>query len=253
MTQWSAASHIGTRQHNEDAWAAHSVEAGEERWNIWAVADGLGGHEGGQLAARTAVAAATAPAVMLGDDPMATVGRGMRAAQGAVAAQIERSGLRDMSTTLVVLAAYQGRLAWGHSGDSRIYRFREGKAQLLTRDHSLAWVLATSEGYPLTDIRAMPERNQLISVLGNAEPRIEISKATNIEAGDVLLLCTDGWWDPMDERTMESRLAESATPDEWLCAMSDFIARAGDSEQDNHTALAVFFNRFQGGILRPDH
>lgn len=243
LSHWFALSNIGARQHNEDAWAANSAVSVENgTWNIWAVADGLGGHEGGQVAARLAVEAATSPALMSEADPAAVVDKAIRAAQNAVLAEINKSGHYDMSTTLVVLASWQGHIAWGHVGDSRVYRFRDGKHELLTRDHSLAWALALSEGRDIGDLRTMAERNQLISVLGQAEPRIEVGSAVEIVRGDRYLLCTDGWWEPVTEPIMANCLAVNTEPEEWLRCMNAHIAVVNNTEQDNHTALAVFFD-----------
>lgn len=241
LSHWFALSNIGVRQCNEDAWAANcSTSVDEGTRNIWAVADGLGGHEGGQVAARLAVEAATSPAWLSETDPAVVVGKAMRAAQDAVQAEIKKSGHFDMSTTLVILASWQGRIAWGHVGDSRLYRFRDGKHELLTRDHSLAWVLAMSEGRDIGDLRTMPERNKLISVLGRTEPRIEVGSTVEIVPGDRFLMCTDGWWEPVTEPIMTNCLAASIGPEDWLRRMNAHIASVNNAEQDNHTALAVF-------------
>ena len=229
-------SRSGGRSRNEDAHA--SVRARD--CGVWAVADGLGGHAGGDVAARVAADAAVAAAATPPDLAADALAACVHAAHRAVAqAQAHEPALRTMRSTLALLAIDGRRARWTHVGDTRLYRFSGGRIVDVTKDHSLAAALRRD---PRHDAAPSAGRNQLLRTLGESdEPAADVAPAAvAIAAGDAFLLCSDGWWDWLHGTEMEIDLAGAASPGEWLERMEDrLLVRASDGF-DNYTALAVW-------------
>lgn len=129
----SAATHVGRRENNEDNFLH------EPGLRLFAVADGMGGHEGGEVASAIAVQRLREAVCEAGTDATAeaVLGSAMERTQAAVCAA-RRGRLKHMGSTLSALLLRPDHAAIGHVGDSRIYRLRRGELELLTRDHSLA-------------------------------------------------------------------------------------------------------------------
>lgn len=224
---------IGSRQRNEDAYGAAPEGA---RLSAWVVADGVGGQPGGAQAARAAVnGALTAIAAADAATPVA-VRDALEAAQHAVERAREEDGGSPLMSTTIVLLASDGRdAAWGHVGDSRIYRVRDGAAEVLTRDHTLAAAAAALTG---RDADAPAHENQLLSSLGAGEPVYDVA-AEPLRAGDTFLLCSDGVWSHVARTAVAGELAAASTLDDWLTRLERRVVAAADPQQDNYTALAV--------------
>jgi serine/threonine protein phosphatase PrpC len=158
--------------------------------------------------------------------------------------QVGAHGQRRMHATLVVLwiDTRYDRAVWSHVGDSRLYRLRYGKVDLVTADDSVVQRLL--EGGLLTPQQAQdhPMKNQLLAALGmvdGVEPHTP-DEAVPIEDGDAFLLCTDGWWSQLDETELCETFACTDTPEEWLDAMSALISQRASPGQDNFSAIAVW-------------
>jgi PPM family protein phosphatase len=231
------------RQSNQD-YLGHLTS---DQANCWVVADGLGGHKGGEVASRMAVEAILES---FRTNPEATpdaIRQHLDAAQQAILDQQQADPtLAFMRTTVVVLVADKGKAIWGHVGDSRLYAFREGRLVFQTKDHSVSQSLASSGEIHPEDIRFHEDRNRLLRTLGQeGELRPTIpEKALSLEAGDGFLLCTDGFWEQVTETEMEVDLVKVNTPEEWLEKMRSRLLRRTLAEDalmsDNYTALAVF-------------
>lgn len=233
------ASHIGGRRRNEDACAYWLSDAG----CCWCVADGAGGHGGGDVAARLVVDHVLQGFSACPEVSVDSAARLIRTAHEEVMRAKQVHGADDMhATCALLLLDRQKQLAvWGHVGDSRVYLFREGLLVFQTRDHSLVQNMIDA-GYGNTEmIRTHPQRSLLTSAIGNAG-ELELSIAAEplpVQAGDQFLLCSDGWWEYVREDTMQLKLADSADVDIWLSSMADLIACDGKPNHDNYTAIAV--------------
>jgi len=192
------------RHHNEDAFLLR------DDLGLYVVADGMGGHAAGEVAAGLAVAEieriveSTRNAAETtwpdGWDPrlpcdanrlaFASI-QAHRRVTGAVDAD---PGLRGMGATVVValLSSQRDRLTVGHVGDSRAYLFRDGQLQLLTSDHS--WVHEQVVAGLLSEdaARSHPLKNVVTRALGGAQEPVAEVREHEIRAGDLLLLCSDG-------------------------------------------------------------
>lgn len=186
----------GGRHNNEDRTTyCYSRDA-----LLLVVADGMGGHHYGEVAAQIAVQTLAdtfqREARPLLADPFRFLQKGMSNAHHAILDYASRHRLRDTPRTTCVACVVQDSIAyWAHAGDSRLYLMRNGKVQAQTRDHSRIRLLL-EEGL-ITEAQAAehPERNKIYSCLGSpTPPEIEFSRKTPLDHGDVVLLCTDGLW-----------------------------------------------------------
>lgn len=183
------------------------------------VADGMGGHPGGDVASRIAAEMAAkvlteAAGTGRADDPVThmrtAMARSVVSAHEAIRAQGRRDPeLSGMGTTLtaMIVDASAGRYVLGHVGDSRAYLFRDGRLTQLTRDDT--WVQERVEASQLTPAQARrhPFGHLLTQCLGLDDPPIPHIRGGEIEEGDAYLLCTDGLVGMLEDEEMERILA----------------------------------------------
>jgi serine/threonine protein phosphatase PrpC len=242
----SILSRQGGREHNEDAcghW--HS-----ERHLCCVVADGAGGHGGGDIASKLAVRHvieqfAAAPL----DTPEEVADLLMDTNATVLRHQASGGVQRDMHSTVVALFIDlgDGRALWGHAGDSRLYVFRNGQMLTRTRDHSVVQQLVDAGLLSPDQLRRHPQRSELLSALGTEADLIRVSAASRpwaLRDGDVFLLCTDGLWEFVNEAEMSASLARAANPADWLGRMGDIVlhhaAHRGDAHHDNFSGIALW-------------
>lgn len=228
--RYGAHTDIGrVRDHNEDTLLA--------RPPVFAVADGMGGHEAGEVASSLAVATVqsvdTDP-----DDPEDWVGRVVDSANTAVYAKgTQRGGALRMGTTLTVAYAAPDAIYLGHVGDSRAYLLHDGRLRQLTDDHSLVaeWV---RQGRITADEAAVhPQRSVITRALG-IDDAVQIDTLRVVPtAGDRLLLCSDGLTGCVSDADIAATLRDVADPDEAAQALVD-QANSGGGD-DNITAVVV--------------
>ena len=203
-------SHAGTsdvgrkRTHNEDAYLLLPEE------NLFCVADGMGGHASGEVAARIAVEEMAEFFRMTGRDEEATWPYKMDPARGydenrlltgvklANLRIFERSAtdqrLRGMGTTIVAVSFPRAgdAVLVAHVGDSRVYLLRGGALRQLTEDHSLLNDYKKSRALTPEEIEAFPHKNVIVRALGMKDT-VEVDLVRHpLQDGDVLLLCSDG-------------------------------------------------------------
>jgi serine/threonine protein phosphatase PrpC len=217
-------SEAGDRPVNQDA-VAHSGEC-------WVLADGLGGHGGGEQAARIAVGQASACGGLQSAFTAAN--------EAVLAAQRENPSLSQMRTTLVILQITGAQAAWAHAGDSRLYHLRGARIVAQTRDHSFTQALVDSGQIPAAAIRHHEDRSRLLRTVGTPDSKPEISAPVTVSAGDAFLLASDGFWEHVTEREMEVAYAKSETPREWLDRLRERIYATQVTDRDNLSAIAVF-------------
>jgi PPM family protein phosphatase len=187
------------RTENEDSFCYAEPESAEEflkRGRLVVVADGMGGHEGGQVASRLATEAVRD--VFLNGtvaDPADALVAAYQAAHNAILdyahGHPEFSG---MGTTCTSAVLRDGQLVYGHVGDSRLYLLRMGAITRLTRDQSYVQQMVDKGLITPEEAQTHPSRNILTSALGS-ETSVEADFAETpipLQAGDLLLLCTDG-------------------------------------------------------------
>jgi PPM family protein phosphatase len=231
----------GGRKNNED----YSDFAVGSPWGYWVVADGLGGHGGGEEASRSAVETILAGARNEGEATPAVLRGFIESAHHAIRAAQRNGGPEAMRTTVALLASDGSRALWAHVGDSRIYHFRGGQLMHQTADHSVPQLLADAGDISRQEIRSHADRSRLLRALGQDDtPQVTVlERPERLQSGDAFLLCSDGWWEHVTEVEMLADLAKAADPEEWLDRMMDRIFERVDGQHDNYTAIGVLVAR----------
>ncbi len=204
MTLESAFSaHQGGREEQQD----HVDVLVAERDRLLVVADGMGGHAGGQIASRAALETARQLWQQWDRDsktPQEFLGQVIATAHEAINRLGEEQGLQPRSTC-VMLYLDGERAVWSHVGDSRLYRFRDGKLQNRTRDHSVPQMLLDMGKITEEDVATHPDQNRLTQSLGgDSDPEPDFGEES-LKSGDAFLLCSDGLW----ERVTPDRMIEA--------------------------------------------
>lgn len=231
----------GGRARNEDACGVWS----NQRTCFCVLADGAGGHGGGDVASKLVVKHALAWLRATPSCSAAALEAALRSANEAVvAAQKEEQRLQDMRATAAVLGVdtLAAKAVWGHLGDSRIYCFRNGRVVVQTRDHSVVQSMVDAGYIGARELSSAQERSKLLCAMGDAdhfEPEIEPG-SFSIYQGDAFLLCTDGFWEYVRNDEMETGLAAAASAGDWLRGMETLIVKNGRPEQDNYSAIALW-------------
>jgi serine/threonine protein phosphatase PrpC len=205
---------------------------------LLAVADGLGGHPRGEIAAQLLIDVSGSlfrQAAKPIDDPADFMLRCIGRAHQAILRFGSRQDPPVAPRTTAVLALIQGGTAhWAHVGDSRLYLLRGGQVQAQTRDHAHIRFVRHS-----ADDVSHP-RTSLTRCLGGLPqpPLTTCGAATVLEAGDTLVLCTDGLWGQLTDRRLAGAFADRAAPIE--AGLRALVAQAGAApNSDNVTAVAL--------------
>lgn len=237
----AAFSEPGSHAQNEDRYGIDVAR--DERRAVFAVADGLGGHEDGDIAASLAIDAALRAFGKRRETNLDVVVReALEAAQRAVL-EVREELANDMASTICIVANQDENIAWGHVGDSRIYRMRRGSVERLTRDHSVAEAMDAFSSRPRRWFHPRAARSgTLLSSLGAADPQFVVSGVESLACGDTLVLCTDGVWTSVDDRILASA-AHADSLDSWLIRLRALSAPRGRTFGDDRTAVVV---RFRG-------
>ena len=221
----------GGKQVNEDSVFVKQTENGI----IACVADGLGSHGGGDVASKAVVAVfgSTLPNVGYSDD--AVIKECFTAANAAVIAN--QTAETSMKSTAVALFAEGDTVKFAHIGDSRGYLFANGKITTQTLDHSVAQMSVFRGDITPAEVRFHPKRNQVMQALG-AGDNVEITALTRA-AKMAFLLCSDGFWEYVNENEMELDLAKSVNAEQWLSFMNSRLSERVPADHDNVSAIAI--------------
>lgn len=165
-----------------------------------------------------------------------------RAQKELLELQSKHDATEQMKTTAVVLFIRDGKACFGHIGDSRLYYFyREG--YIRTLDHSIPQMLVHAGELKEEEIRFHKDRNKLVRVMGNAWSETNtytVTKDVDVEEGGAFLLCTDGFWELIDENYMARTLKKSRTSKKWITLMEKQIIKNGKNKNmDNYSAISV--------------
>ena len=208
------------------------------------VADGMGGHAGGEIAAqicvRLFIERFQREAKPVLRNPLKFLQESMTRAHQALGSYANQfSMLETPRTTCVACVIQAGHAFWAHVGDSRLYLFREGVLIGQTKDHSKVQYLVDQGIIGPDEAATHPDRNRIFSCLGGlVDPVIDIGKRTLLHHGDVMVLCTDGFWgvfakDEVATWVMSTPLLEVAPQ------MMREAERRGGEEGDNLSAIVV--------------
>jgi serine/threonine protein phosphatase PrpC len=246
-------SHVGqVRELNEDSLLAMELtqvrESNSQPVGVFVVADGMGGHQGGEVASALAIRAAgdallqsvLAPAagqVAAGPDKLDE--RIKEAVQAANVAIKDQAGLahNDMGTTVVVAAVVGDLVTVANVGDSRAYHLTSQAIKQITHDHSLVQSLVDAGSITPEEARVHPQRNRIYRMLGD-KPKVEIDLfSLRLKIGERLLLCSDGLSGMIDDPLIHQIVVTSPDPHTACSALVQEANRAGG--QDNITVILV--------------
>ncbi len=199
------------RPHNEDRWRVDDASG------MFVLADGMGGYNAGEVASEIAtrtVAELVGALRAAGLPPADALARAVAAAhRGIVDFAHTRPECLGMATTLVAASITGGRLTVAHVGDSRAYLYRDGALRRLTRDHSIGQQMLDTGRMTESQVRRLPARGILTRALGiETEPPVADVAALDWRAGDLLLLCSDGLTDSLDDARIAAVLDAPGTP-----------------------------------------
>jgi PPM family protein phosphatase len=238
------------RDHNEDAlFVLTTILTGDNAqipFGLYIVADGMGGHQHGDIASKTAVRAMASyilrklyiplldlPQTIPGDPLQEIMQNGLLEAHKAIPKFAPGGG-----TTLTAVLIMGEQLTIAHVGDSRAYAvYTDGHMQVLTRDHSLVKRLEELGQLTPEEAAQHPQRNVLYRALGQAEPFEPDITTFPIHHPGYLFLCSDGLWGVVPEREIYRLITTSPTP-QLACSKLVDAANAGGGP-DNITAILV--------------
>lgn len=247
MSKWTGIGRSETghvRTVNQDAFTAIDAHG------IWAVADGMGGHIGGDIAAQTAIktiedhAASSNEALRNGHTPPTDVLTDLitRAHEAIVDRTRSQPKLKGMGTTIVLLAIVPTPAPVAyliHVGDSRAYRFRSGALTPLTRDHSLIEKYLERGILTPQTAKTHPERHVLTRALGVPGMATPTIGAFPIQDNDVVLLCSDGLMKMLEDDDIQRVLTTQSEPDPTHLCDQLVTAALDRGGEDNVTVVVV--------------
>lgn len=243
---WSVlkAMHIGMRERQEDAAAFWESNDGGTLFAV--VADGAGGHGGGTEASHAAVAEAGKCWEQWTNDgnPPEFLADWMRKAHDAVNLSV-RHQHADARTVAVALLLRGNQADWVHAGDCRLYHFGQGRLLTRTRDDSVVQVLFEKGEITEEEMGTHEDQNRLLQAIGGSEPPRPRRGSANLEPEDVLLLCSDGFWERLKLEELEGLVA---TPQKLRAKMLEktlqLAVKRGGGKSDNASVIMIF----PGGI-----
>jgi serine/threonine-protein phosphatase Stp1 len=230
---WATTHPGATRMYNEDAFV-NRPDLG-----LWAVADGAGGHEGGEMASgMLRMALEAIPASLSAAELLAEVRTTVEATHASLRTLAAQKGQAILgASTIVVLMLRDDHFACLWAGDSRSYLLRDGILQQITHDHSLVQELVDARAILPEEAGSHPQGNVITRAVGADVDELVLDKVTDrTQLGDRFLLCSDGLYKTLQEQALASLLAEDTgvPPTETMIA-----AALAMNATDNVTAVAI--------------
>jgi len=234
-----AAQHQGDRKEQQDRVAIlpHARSRGVA---LVVVADGMGGHTGGALAAEQVLHTARnnlenfAPAE---ESPRRMLESSMSEAHTMIKAS-RFINEKDPHSTVVMLLLQPGKVTWAHCGDSRLYCFRGNKLRQRTVDHSYVEHLVANGRITAEQALTHPNRNVLLTSLGGQdEPTFAFAELQDLAGGDAFVLCSDGLWAYFDDAELGRIVSENSARD--ACEILIDQARLRAAGSGDNVSLAI--------------
>lgn len=204
------------------------------------VADGLGGHGDGSLASHLAVEYVGEKFLEQGESFVKKLNGNMEELNSIICSR--QTDSKKMRTTIAILVIESDCVTSAHIGDSRIYRFIDNKITDMTFDHSVSQMAVLTGEITQSEVRHHIDRDKLLRSLGKSEGiKTEFNSWGNENIDKCkFLLCTDGFWENIEESEMEDCLNSSQSPEEWMNKMTEIIKERVNENSDNYTAITVW-------------
>jgi protein phosphatase len=201
----------------------------ERKGRLAVVADGMGGHQGGKVASAIAVdTVRDAYLTNASDDPQEALRTAFQDAHSAIRQMAsQRQDLAGMGTTCTAAAVCNGKLSFGHIGDSRLYLIRGYHISQLTQDHSRVARMVQDGLLTPDEASIHPERNVLTAAMGSDSASSDFSiSPLPLAPGDILLICTDGLHGLVRDQELLA-VAATQTPEEACRALVGMAKQRG--------------------------
>jgi serine/threonine protein phosphatase PrpC len=233
----SLLSDIGcTRQVNQDS---GRIFLGSPKGVLIAVADGMGGHKGGEVASQLAIEVLGRTFFDGNSDPQSDLHRAFLEANAAIYQESQQHAeLQGMGTTCTALVIRSGVAYATHVGDSRLYMVRGGDIYLMTEDHSAVMELVRQGTLTLAEARHHADKNVITRALGS-RPEVEPShwnEPLPVRIGDKFIICSDGLYDRMEDSEIRSVVLSKTSADACVTLIELAKQRGG---YDNITVAVV--------------
>ena len=233
-------SRLGNRKTNQDSLASIEMEGGV----VLVLGDGLGGKKGGELASQTLVETVRQE-IERHPLPLPHPESFLEAVILQSHYSIQNAGKKhnpplEPGTTAVLCLIQNGTAWWAHCGDSRFYLFRNGLPLYRTQDHSYVEHLYQKGELTMETRDGHPMRNIVTQCIGVKEvtPEVTVSKGVPLKEGDILLLCSDGLWEPLDDAQMGAVIEEGPLS-ESINKLAQRAEEASYPKSDNTSGLAM--------------
>ncbi len=230
-----AYSRTGNRDKNEDSYCVFTGE----RVLCAALADGMGGFSGGEIASETVIQAFEQA---LERDVMTLPVNIILYANDMILQRQKELG-NKMKTTAAVVRIDDTWAHIAHVGDSRVYAFKDAKVVFQTLDHTAAQMSVEVGEITPQEIRSHPDRCVLTKALGSSDELRPSLTQLPKDSFDCILMCTDGFWGSVTEKDMCNCLSQSRSPQQWLELMQEIRDKNILNDDDNNTAIAIMKQR----------
>lgn len=230
----------GDREINEDAY----IVLNDDKYVCCVLCDGLGGHGRGEVASAMVTEVFKTRFNAGIESPADFIEETLQIAQNMLMSeQAAQKAFDEMKTTATVVLVDKEKIYRGYIGDSRIYTFHSNRSWERTLDHSVPQMLVLAKDIKEKKIRNHPDRNRLLKVMGIKwdKPQYHIEDVVEAKKCKALLLCSDGFWEFIDEKNMRRLLRKSVSVECWVNAMKDIAQKNGKGKNmDNNTAIGIW-------------
>lgn len=231
----------GPRQYNQDRLAySYSKDA-----LLLVLADGMGGHRNGEIAAQLAVKTLTDAFQRLAVPTLSSPAKFLTDHIQQVHDMIENvtqveEFIESPRTTIVAAIIQRGFLYCAHVGDSRLYHFRNGHLLFRTEDHSVVQSLYKKGMISKEEMATHPYKNKIYNCVGGeTPPQIDLADRHELQEGDTVLLCTDGVWGVISDQQIKEIIQQNRTIVDATTELMDSAEFASDDRGDNMSAIGL--------------
>jgi PPM family protein phosphatase len=231
----------GPRQYNQDRLAySYSKDA-----LLLVLADGMGGHRNGEIAAQLAVKTLTDAFQRLAVPTLSSPAKFLIDNIQQVHDMIENvtqteEFIESPRTTIVAAIIQRGYLYCAHVGDSRLYHFRNGHLLFRTEDHSIVQSLYKKGMISKEEMATHPYKNKIYNCVGGeTPPQIDLSDRHELQEGDTILLCTDGVWGVLSDQQIKEIIQQNVAIIDATTQLMDSAEFASDEKGDNMSAIGL--------------
>ncbi len=228
----------GGKQINED----YLEYVSNDRLHIFVLADGLGGHGNGDIAAKIVTQTLLSEISKVEEPSSDHIQNSFDKANETLKENQEKLNYSNMKTTAVALCISETKALWGHLGDSRLYYLSNNEIHEVTQDHSVTFKKFLSGETTYQDINLDDDRSSLLRVFGSREKGSAkiVDQSQSLKEGDAFLLCSDGFWEYLYNEEILVDFLKSDTPKQWADFMLLRHIQRIKPFNDNYSLITIF-------------